>query len=113
MGTMQRLFQLMAERKASDLFVSVGAPINIKLNGYSIDITVGEDNHPHYTERSIAHPLPTEEGATILASYNEQPPHVLLTREADRWVNRYGTRWSVDQIASWAPVTIGETVVLR
>lgn len=38
MGTMQRLFQLMAERKASDLFVSVGAPINIKLNGTAVPV---------------------------------------------------------------------------
>jgi twitching motility protein PilU len=35
---MQRLFQLMAERKASDLFVSVGAPINIKLNGTAVPV---------------------------------------------------------------------------
>ena len=38
MGTMQRLFQLMAEKKASDLFVSVGSPIHIKLNGNSVPV---------------------------------------------------------------------------
>ena len=38
MGTMQRLFQLMSDKKASDLFVSVGAPIHIKLNGNSVPI---------------------------------------------------------------------------
>ena len=38
MGTMQRLFQLMAEKKASDLFVSVGSPIHIKINGNSVPI---------------------------------------------------------------------------
>ena len=30
MSAMKRLFQLMAEKKASDIFVSVAAPINIK-----------------------------------------------------------------------------------
>jgi twitching motility protein PilU len=30
---MKRLFQLMAEKKASDIFLSVGSPINIKING--------------------------------------------------------------------------------
>ncbi|MCF8198729.1 MAG: PilT/PilU family type 4a pilus ATPase [Sulfuritalea sp.] len=35
---MQRLFQLMAEKKASDLFVSVGSPIHIKLNGNSVPV---------------------------------------------------------------------------
>ena len=38
MGTMQRLFQLMSEKKASDLFFSVGAPITIKLLGNSVPI---------------------------------------------------------------------------
>jgi len=35
---MQRLFQLMAEKTASDIFISVGAPINIKLNGVAMPI---------------------------------------------------------------------------
>ncbi len=38
MGAMQRLFQLMAEKKASDIFVSVGAPINIKINGNAVPV---------------------------------------------------------------------------
>ena len=33
MSAMKRLFQLMAEKKASDIFLSVGSPINIKING--------------------------------------------------------------------------------
>jgi twitching motility protein PilU len=35
MAAMQRLFELMAERRASDIFISAGAPINIKINGYT------------------------------------------------------------------------------
>jgi twitching motility protein PilU len=35
---MQRLFQLMADKKASDIFISVGAPINIKINGIAMPI---------------------------------------------------------------------------
>jgi twitching motility protein PilU len=38
MGAMHRLFQLMAEKNASDIFVSVGAPINIKINGVSMPV---------------------------------------------------------------------------
>ncbi|MDX9994417.1 MAG: PilT/PilU family type 4a pilus ATPase [Rhodocyclaceae bacterium] len=38
MGAMQRLFQLMADKKASDIFVSVGAPINIKINGVAMPV---------------------------------------------------------------------------
>jgi twitching motility protein PilU len=38
MSAMKRLFQVMAEKKASDIFVSVGAPINIKINGVAMPV---------------------------------------------------------------------------
>lgn len=38
MGTMHKLFQLMAEKKASDLYVSVGSPIHIKVNGVAMPV---------------------------------------------------------------------------
>jgi len=39
MSAMKRLFQLMADKKASDLFMSVGAPINIKINGVALPVS--------------------------------------------------------------------------
>jgi twitching motility protein PilU len=38
MAAMKKLFQVMAEKKASDIFLSVGAPINIKINGVAVPI---------------------------------------------------------------------------
>ncbi len=38
MSAMKRLFQIMADKKASDIFVSVGAPINIKINGVAMPV---------------------------------------------------------------------------
>src|SRR5947209_7916632 len=38
MSAMKRLFQVMAEKKASDIFMSVGAPINIKINGNAVPV---------------------------------------------------------------------------
>jgi twitching motility protein PilU len=38
MSAMKRLFQLMAEKKASDIFLSVGSAINIKINGIAMPI---------------------------------------------------------------------------
>ncbi len=38
MSAMRRLFQIMADKKASDIFVSVGAPINIKINGVAMPV---------------------------------------------------------------------------
>jgi twitching motility protein PilU len=35
---MKRLFQVMAAKKASDIFISVGAPINIKMNGVAMPV---------------------------------------------------------------------------
>ena len=35
---MKRLLELMAEKKASDIFISVGAPISIKINGVTMPI---------------------------------------------------------------------------
>jgi twitching motility protein PilU len=38
MGTMDKLFRLMSERKATDIFLSVGAPITIKMQGNSVPV---------------------------------------------------------------------------
>lgn len=35
---MERLFELMAAKKASDLFISVGSPINIKIHGVAVPV---------------------------------------------------------------------------
>lgn len=48
--------------------------LTVDLDGYFSDITVGQDDYPHYTERPIAPPLPTEEGATILGSATAHHP---------------------------------------
>ena len=86
--------------------------LNVELGGYRYDTQVRGNSH--YTEHPVTPPLPTEDGETILASGDERlPPHVLLTREGDRWVNHLGMDCLVDQITAWAPVTIGETVVNR
>src|SRR5205814_1622307 len=38
MSAMKRLFQLMAEKKASDICLSVKSPINIKINGTAVPV---------------------------------------------------------------------------
>ena len=82
--------------------------ITVELDGYPCDKQIGVTSH--YTERPIAPPLPTEEGATIVASGDERPPHILLTRKDGRWVNLLGRVVRLGRITSWAPVTIGEAV---
>ena len=85
----------------------------LRLEGTYVEIFV-RDIDDYYTEHPITPPLPTEEGATILVSGDERPPHILLTREGGRWVNRYGVKWwPEDEIRAWAHITIGEVVVVR
>ena len=87
--------------------------INVRPNGPSRDFTVRDNSYyTYYTEHPVTPPLPTEEGATIMASSGDWPPSSLLTRKDGRWVNRYGDEWAVDDIRAWAPVTIGEVVVM-
>ena len=87
--------------------------IAVRLGGYLEDYTVRDNSFfAYYTEHPIAPPLPTEEGATIMASSGDWPPSALLIREGDRWVTCFGVEWPADQIRAWAPVTIGETVVM-
>ena len=38
MSAMKKLFQVMADKKASDIFLSVNAPINIKINGVAMPV---------------------------------------------------------------------------
>ena len=85
--------------------------LNVELDGYRYDTQVRGNSR--YTEHPITLPLPTKEGATIMVSVEEWPPHTLLTRTDGRWVNRFGDEWPVERVASWAPVTIGETVVIQ
>jgi len=58
---MKRLFQIMADKRASDIFISVGAPINIKINGQLVPVnqtmmtpdTVQQLLHEVLTERQV------------------------------------------------------------
>ena len=37
-GTMERILRLMAEKKASDVYMSAGSPVQIKINGVTLPI---------------------------------------------------------------------------
>ena len=80
-------------------------------HGEPRDISVVDN--AHYTERPVTPPLPTEEGATILATDDDRPPRILLTLEAGQWVSGLGLRWNVEEFRAWCPVTLGETMVMR
>ena len=88
--------------------------LHVELDGYFRDTQVKDNNadYTYYTEHLITPPLPTEEGATILMSNDEHPLRFLLTRKGGCWVTCFGDQRAVDDITAWAPVSIGETVVM-
>ncbi len=88
--------------------------VAVKPSGHLKEVPALDGEPTYYTEHPIVPQLPTEEGATIVVSGDERlPPHILLTREAGRWVNSHGVEWYNNEIHAWAPVTIGETVAVR
>ena len=81
----------------------------VALDGHFQDIAVPVNDYTYYTEHPLTIPLPTEEGATILATVSSHDvPYVLLTRQGNCWTTAYDSIWYDNQIAAWAPVTIGE-----
>ena len=66
---LDRLFKLMAERQASDLFISCGAPINLKVNGVVEPLS----NQPMDmdTVRRVAYELMSEEQARVFETEHE------------------------------------------
>ena len=79
-------------------------------HGEPRDISVVDN--AHYTERPILPPLPTE-GSIMATSLLGAEPYILMHREGDHWRSRNGSRYEDHQITAWAPITIGETVVIR
>src|SRR4030095_11239361 len=66
---LDRLFKLMAEKQASDLFISCGAPINLKVNGVVAPVST-QPMDPE-TVRRIADELMTKEQAREFESEME------------------------------------------
>ena len=63
---LDRLFKMMAERQASDLFISCGAPLNMKINGVVVPLT--DQPMDIDTVRRVAYELMTEEQARTFES---------------------------------------------
>ena len=66
---LDRLFQLMAEKQASDLFISCGAPINIKIDGVAMPINT-QPMEPE-TVRRIAYEMMNRSQADKFEQTNE------------------------------------------
>ncbi|GMV56683.1 MAG: twitching motility protein PilT [Betaproteobacteria bacterium] len=66
---MDRLFQIMSDKKASDIFITAGAPINIKIQGTSLPIN--QKTMDPETIRRMAHEMLTPEQVLHFESQKE------------------------------------------
>ena len=76
---LERLFKMMADRKASDLFISCGAPINMKVNG--VVAALSDRPMDLDTVRRVAYELMSDEQAKTFEAEHEMnlsylDPHV-------------------------------------
>ena len=98
--------------KGTPFAYAYGGYLTVKFDGNLRDTTVSRDDCTYYTEHPIAPPLPTEEGASIVVASDAMILDILLTRVGGCWFDRYGNEWPVETIRAWAPVSIGEVVVM-
>jgi twitching motility protein PilU len=93
---LDRLFKLMADRQASDLFISCGAPINIKING--IVQPVSTQAMDVETVRRIAYELMTKEQAREFENIREMNLSHLDRNVGNFRVNIFRQRGTISMV---------------
>ena len=58
MAMMERLLRLMAEKKASDLFLSPGSPVQLKISGVTVQVNAQRLDEDAWLERLRSLPAP-------------------------------------------------------
>jgi twitching motility protein PilU len=96
---LDRLFKMMAERQASDLFISCGAPINIKVNGIVSPLT--ERPMDIDTVRRVAYDLMTEEQARTFESELEMNLSYLEPTVGNFRVNIFRQRGTISLVVRY------------
>ncbi|HZW14316.1 MAG TPA: PilT/PilU family type 4a pilus ATPase [Noviherbaspirillum sp.] len=66
---MERLFQLMKDKKASDLFMTVNSPVHIKINGHVLPIN--QQKMDNATIKNLLNEIVTSEQMKELETHNE------------------------------------------
>jgi twitching motility protein PilU len=101
---MDRLFQLMKEKNASDMFFAVNSPVHIKINGNLIPINQQklEPENIHSLLAEIATPEQMEE----LASTNELNMGVSVPNLGRFRLSAFKQRGSISAVFRFVPATI-------
>ena len=101
---MDRLFQLMKEKNASDMFFAVNSPVHIKINGNLIPINQQklEPDNIHSLLAEIATPAQMEE----LAATNELNMGVSVPNLGRFRLSAFKQRGSISAVFRFVPATI-------
>jgi twitching motility protein PilU len=108
---LDRLFRLMAEKQASDIFISVGAPINIKINGIVHPVST----QPMDTEtvRRIAYELMSADQAREFENDMEMNISHLDPAVGNFRINIFRQRGSIGLVVRYVRSTIPRFEQLR
>ncbi len=101
---LDRLFKLMAEKQASDLFISCGAPINLKVNG--IVSPVSTQPMDMETVRRIAYELMNKEQAREFESEMEMNISYLDRSVGNFRINIFRQRGSISLVIRFVRNTV-------
>ncbi|WP_291994123.1 PilT/PilU family type 4a pilus ATPase [Candidatus Accumulibacter sp. ACC003] len=90
---LDKLFQVMADRQASDLFISAGVPIHIKIQGVTVPVNQ-QIMEPAMTDK-IAHELMTPEQAQTFEATKEMNLSVGVPKLGNFRINIFRQRGSI------------------
>jgi twitching motility protein PilU len=101
---LDRLFRLMAEKQASDIFISSGAPINIKING--VVQPVSTQTMDAETVRRIAYELMSDQQAREFESEMEMNLSWLDQAVGNFRINIFRQRGSISLVVRYVRSTV-------
>jgi twitching motility protein PilU len=108
---LDRLFRLMAEKQASDIFISSGAPINIKING--VVQPVSTQTMDAETVRRIAYELMSDQQAREFESEMEMNLSWLDQAVGNFRINIFRQRGSISLVVRYVRSTVPRFEELR
>ncbi|HRF74026.1 MAG TPA: PilT/PilU family type 4a pilus ATPase [Accumulibacter sp.] len=96
---LDKLFQVMADRQASDIFISAGVPIHIKIQGVTVPVNQ-QVMEPSMTDK-IAHELMTPEQAQTFEATKEMNLSVGVPKLGNFRINLFRQRGSISVVVRY------------
>ncbi len=98
---MDRLFQLMKDKKASDLFMAVNSPVHIKINGHLLP--VNQQKMDNATIKNLLSEVASESQLQILETHNELNMGIPVPGVGSFRLSAFRQRGSVSAVFRYIP----------